>query len=88
MMNSSTLASLEVEVEPAVTANDDELMIDTDPTVLSLDPSSTSSGLAFPPVAPGAEKNNTQIRNKTDTNTTPPHDSSEKRLAEYFRPTD
>ena len=60
-MNLSTLAagssSLEVEAEPTtiITANaDDEPMIDMDPTVLSLDTS--SSALAFPPVAPGAEK--------------------------------
>lgn len=58
-MNLSALAagssSLENEAEPTIiTANvDDEPMIDMDPTVLSLD---TSSALAFPPVAPGAEK--------------------------------
>lgn len=62
-MTLSTLAaagpsSIEVDAEPTViisTPNaDDELMIDTDPTVLSLNTS--TSALAFPPVAPGAEK--------------------------------
>lgn len=59
-MNVPTLAagssSLEVEAEPTITTADadDEPMIDTDPTALSLDTS--SSALAFPPVAAGAEK--------------------------------
>jgi len=73
-MNSSTLAgssSLEVESElTTATGADDELMIDTDPTVLSLDPS-TSSALAFPPVAAGAEK--TTLKSETRRIQMPPH---------------
>lgn len=70
----STLAgssSLEVETDPAITTNaDDELMIDTDPAVLPLDPS-ISSALVFPPVAPGAEK--TTLKSETRRIPMPPH---------------
>ena len=73
-MDSSTLAgssSLEVEAGPTITADaDDELIIDTDPTVLSLDPL-TSSALAFPPVAAGAEK--TSLKSETRRIPMPPH---------------
>ena len=76
-MNLSTLAaagssSLEAEAEPTIiiTANaDDEQMIDADPTVLSLDAS--SSALAFPPVAPGAEK--TTLKSEMRRIPMPPH---------------
>ena len=76
-MTLSTLAaagssSLEVEAEPTIiiTSNaDDELMIDTDPTVLSLNTS--SSALAFPPVTPGAEK--TTLRSEMRRIPMPPH---------------
>jgi len=74
-MNLSALAagssSLEIEAEPTIiTANaDDEPMIDTDPTVLSLDTS--SSALAFPPVAPGAEK--TTLKSEMRRIPMPPH---------------
>ena len=67
------LSSLEGEAEPTITATadaDDELMIDTDPTVLSLDPS-TSSALVFPPVAAGAEK--TTLKSETRRIPMPPH---------------
>ena len=73
-MNVPTLAasssSLEVEAEPTIiTADaDDEPMIDTDPTVLSLD---TSSALAFPPVAAGAEK--TTLKSEMRRIPMPPH---------------
>ena len=64
-------SSLETVAEPTIiTANvDDESMIDTDPTVLSLDPS--SSALAFPPVAPGAEK--TTLKSEMRRIPMPPH---------------
>lgn len=66
-----SLAALQVEGESTITADaDDELMIDTDPTVLSLDPS-TSSALAFPPVALGADK--TTLKPETRRIPMPPH---------------
>ena len=77
-MNLSTLApgssSLEVEAEPTtiITENaddDDEVMIDTDPTALSLDTS--SSALAFPPAAAGAEK--TTLKSEMRRIPMPPH---------------
>ena len=83
MMNLSTLAaaagssSTEIEAEPTIitttAANvvDDEPMIDTDPTVLSLALETSSSALAFPPVAPGAEK--TTLKSEMRRIPMPPH---------------
>ena len=75
-MNLSTLAagssSLEIEAGPTIVRADgeDEPMIDMDPTVLSLDTSS-SAALAFPPVAPGAEK--TTLKSEMRRIPMPPH---------------
>ena len=65
-------SSLEVEAEPTIitATTDDEPMIDTDPNILSLDTSS-SSALAFPPVAPGAEK--TTLKSEMRRIPMPPH---------------
>jgi len=73
-MNLSTFAagssSLAEPTTTITTANaDDEPMIDTDPTVLSLDTS--SSALAFPPVAVGAEK--TTLKSELRRIPMPPH---------------
>jgi RNA-binding protein PNO1 len=72
-MTLSTLAagssSLEIEAEPTTANADDEPMIDVDPTVLSLDTS--SSALAFPPVAASAEK--TTLKSEMRRIPMPPH---------------
>jgi RNA-binding protein PNO1 len=65
-------SSLEVEAEPTTIISadaDDEPMVDTDPTVLSLNTS--SSALAFPPVAAGAEK--TTLKSEMRRIPMPPH---------------
>ena len=68
-MNLSTFAAGSSSFAEPTTIITDEPMIDTDPTVLSLDTS--SSALAFPPVAAGAEK--TTLKSELRRIPMPPH---------------